>query len=158
MKLKNIFFIMLCMLTAVGFVSCDDDDDVTSTHTDASLLVNGTFKGTIVDKDGVVKAEDVEVTLTRFEGENVQATTFHLTAPSISMDQTAVFNVACAGDNRYTFSSGSVVTATGEAIRNSGAILEGDELTVMVTMNSKYKFSTASAAKPYTIKAVKVAQ
>lgn len=157
MKLNNIFYLMLCMLFTVSFTACSDDDDNTETHTDASYLVNGTFQGNVVDVNGLERATDVVVTIERFDAETAQASTIRITSVSLDMDQTATFNVAKAGDNRYTFASGSTSTATGSAIRSSGGVLDGDVLTLYLTLNSKFKFSTATAAKMYTFTCTKVA-
>lgn len=145
------------MLFTVSFTACSDDDDNNETHTDASYLVNGTFQGNVVDVNGLERATDVVVTIDRFDSETAQASTVHITSVSLDMDQTAIFNVAKAGDNRYTFSSGSVSTTTGSATRNSGGVLDGDVLTLYLTLNSKFKFSTATAAKMYTFTCTKVA-
>lgn len=147
-------FLMLCLALPLGLVSCGSDDEV-NTHTDASTLVNGTFTGTIEDADGNVKASDVTVTIAKSSVENTQSVDMTFKAPSISMDQAAIFNVAKAGDNRYTFGSGSISTKAGEAIKNCGGVLDGSSLTFYVTMNSTYKFSSATAAKRYTMKLAK---
>lgn len=157
MKLKNIFYLILCVLFATNLTACSDDDDTSVTNTDASYLVNGTFTGNVVDVNGDERATDVVVTIERVDDATIQASTIHVTSTSLNMDQTAIFNVAKAGDNRYTFASGSTSTSTGSAIKNSGGILDGDVLTLYLTLNSSFKFSTASAAKRYTFTCTKVA-
>jgi len=149
MKLKNIFFLMLCLLLPLGFVSCSDDDDPV-THTDASYLVDGTYQGNIVDVNGVERATDVVVTIERLDKEDVQAVSVHLVSASLSMDQTAVLNVGKAGNDRYIFTAGTTSVAA-----KSGGFLEGDLLTLYFTMTSKFKISTASAAKMYTFTCTK---
>lgn len=150
MKLKSILFLMLGFLLPLSFVSCDDDDDP-QPRTDASQLVSGTFNGVMYDADGNEKASDVVVTLTKFDAENVQALTMQITSNSLSMDNKDVFNVAKAGNERYTLSNGSA-----GASRNTGAVIEGNDATIYTTLNSKYKFNATSSAKRYTIKCTKV--
>lgn len=152
MKLKSILFLMLGLFCSLSFVACDDDDDPV-THTDASVLVNGTFNGSIYDADGNEKASDVVVTVSKFEEENTQAITVKIVSASLSMDQEAVFNVAKAGTDRYTFGNGSAAAA-----RNTGGVIEGNNITVYTTLSSKYKFNATSSAKRYTITAVKTAE
>ena len=69
MKLKNIFFLLLCMTCSLGFVSCDDDDDNPSVHTNAAPLVVGTYTGDLVDEKGNQQATDVKITLSLVRGE-----------------------------------------------------------------------------------------
>ena len=71
----------------------------------------------------------------------------------LKMDQEAVFNVAKAGENRYTFGNGSAAAA-----RNTGGVIEGNDLTVYTSLSSKFKFNATSSAKRYTIKAVKAGE
>ena len=42
---------MLGVLFSLTFAACDDDDEPV-TRTDASVLVGGTFQGSIYDEDG----------------------------------------------------------------------------------------------------------
>lgn len=141
---------MLGVLFSLTFAACDDDDDPV-TRTDASVLVGGTFQGSIYD--GNEKASDVVVTISKFEAENTQAITVKIASATLKMDQEAVFNVAKAGENRYTFGNGSAAAA-----RNTGGVIEGNDLTVYTTLSSKFKFNATSSAKRYTIKAVKAGE
>ena len=152
MKLKSILFLMLGVLFSLGFVSCSDDD-VPETHTDASVLVGGTFTGSICDSKGVEKATDVVVTISKYEEENTQAIKVKLVSASLKMETEDIFNVAKAGNDRYTFGSGSA-----SAPKNTGGVIEGNKVTVYASLNSKYKFNSASAGKLYTINAVKVSE
>lgn len=149
MKLKSILFLMLGFLLPLSFASCDDDDEP-ATHTDASTLVDGTFYGTMYDADDNEKATDVVVTVSKFEAENTQAVTVQIVSASLSMDNTDVFNIAKAGENRYTFANASAAAA-----RNTGGVVEGNSITIYTTLNSKYKFNATSSAKKYTIKCAK---
>ena len=121
---------MLGFLCSLSFVACDDDDDPV-VHTDASVLVNGTFS----------------------EEENTQAVTVKIVSPTLTMDQEAVFNVAKAGNDRYTFGNGSAAAA-----RNTGGVIEGNNITIYTTLSSKYKFNATASAKAYTIKGSKSAE
>ncbi len=152
MKLKSILFLILGLFCSLSFVACDDDDDP-ETHTNASLLVNGTFKGSIYDASDVEKASDVVVTISKFDAENTQALTVKIVSATLGMDQEGVFNVAKAGEDRYTFSSGSSA-----AVRNTGGVVEGNNLTIYTTLSSKYKFNATSSAKSYTIKCTKAVE
>ena len=96
---------MLGVLFSLTFAACDDDDEPV-TRTDASVLVGGTFQGSIYDEDGNEKASDVVVSISKFEAENTQALTVKIASATLKMDQEAVFNVAKAGENRYTFGNG----------------------------------------------------
>lgn len=144
----------MCLILPFCMISCGDDDE-TNTHTDASTLVAGTFTGIMEDADGNEVASDVEVAISKSETENVQAVDMTFKASSVNMDQKGVFNVAKAGDNRYTFGSGSIATTAGSAIKNCGGVLDGNALIFYVQMNSTYKFSSATAAKRYTMKLTK---
>lgn len=143
---------MLGLFCSLSFVACDDDDDPV-THTDASTLVGGTFTGSIVDADGNEKASDVVVTVSKFEAENTQAITVKIVSATLSMDQEGVFNVAKAGNDRYTFGNGSAAAA-----RNTGGVIEGNQITIYTTLSSKYKFNATSSAKRYVITCTKTAE
>ena len=143
---------MLGVLFSLTFAACDDDDEPV-TRTDASVLVGGIFQGSIYDEEGNEKASDVVVSISKFEAENTQALTVKITSATLKMDQEAVFNVAKAGENRYTFGNGSAAAA-----RNTGGVIEGNSLTVYTTLSSKFKFNATSSAKRYTIKAVKAGE
>lgn len=143
---------MLGLFCSLSFVACDDDDEP-ETHTDASVLVSGTFTGSIYDASGVEKASDVVVTISKFEAEDTQALTVKIVSATLSMDQQDVFNVAKAGNDRYTFSSGAST-----ASRNTGGVVEGNNLTIYTTLSSKFKFNATSSAKSYTIKSTKAAE
>ena len=94
------------------------------------------------DEDGNEKASDVVVTISKFEAENTQAITVKIASATLKMDQEAVFNVAKAGENRYTFGNGSAAAA-----RNTGGVIEGNDLTVYTSLSSKFKFNATSSAK-----------
>lgn len=145
---------MMCLALPIFMVSCGDDDEA-NTHTDASELVSGTFTGVMENADGAAVATDVEVVISKHDAENTQAVDMTFTATSINMNQSGIFNVAKAGDDRYSFGSGSIATTAGSAIKNCGGVLEGSELTFYLQLNSTYKFSSATAAKRYTLKLVK---
>ena len=148
---------MLGVLFSLSFVGCDDDDDPV-THTDASTLVNGTFNGSIYDVDGNEKASDVVVTVSKFEAESTQAITVKIVSATLKMNQEAVFNVAKAGNDRYTFSSSAPATGPAAAARNTGGVIEGNNLTIYTTLSSKFKFNATTSAKRYTIICTKSAE
>ena len=150
MKMRKIF-LMLCLALPLGFVSCGDDDEG-NTYTDASVLVPGTFTGSMTkNDDGSTIASDVTLVISKNTATtNTQAVTIDITAPSINMNQTGVFNAAKANDG-FTFGSGSIATAAGQATKNCGGRLTGNTLTFYLQLNSTYKFSGATAAKRYTL-------
>lgn len=157
MKLKRLSYMILGVALSLGLASCNNDDafEPSSAHTDASALVGGTYQGQMVNEDGEAIASDVVVTLGKINEANTQAVNAKFAAPSVSMDMEANFNVAKAGENRYTLSNGRSSTTVGEATRNCAGIIENNNLTFYLTLNSKYKFSTATAAKSYTMELTK---
>lgn len=150
MKSKNFIYVFFALIVACVFVSCDKKEP--QIHTDASLQFSTaiTYVGSMVNADGAVVAEDANVLVERIPFDSLQAVHMHITVPSIAMDQEANFNVCAAGQDRYFFSTGSSSSTTGEAIQNCSCVLNGDVLTMYLSLNSKYKFSTATAAKIYT--------
>lgn len=152
MKLRKVLYLMVGMALCWGFSSCQDDDyGFSSDHTDASSQVVGTFTGNIYNSENEVVASDVIASIEKINESTVQAVAVAIKAASIEMDLTANFNAAKAGENRYILNNGNSSTKVGEATRNSAGVLEGNTLTMYVTLNSKYKWSTASAAKRYTL-------
>lgn len=150
MKMKKIF-LMLCLALPLGFISCGDDDEA-NTHTDASVVVPGTYNGSMTkDEDGSIVASDVTLVITKnYDNPNTQAVDIAITAPSINMNQQGVFNVAKTNDG-FTFGSGSIASAAGKATKNCGGRLNGNVLIFYLQLNSTYKFSGATAAKRYTL-------
>lgn len=153
MKLKNIFFLLLCMTCSLGFVSCDDDDDPAPTHTDASCLVEGTFMGNLVDEKGVEKATDVVITLTRVDDETIQAVDLRCQSTTLKMNQTIRLNVAKAGENRYMLSSGAASVTT-----KCSAVIDNDVIVFYATMTSSYVIKSTAAAKMKTMTCTKVTE
>lgn len=143
---------MLCIMLPLGLASCSDDDDE-STHTDASYLVGGTYTGTMYDANDAVKASDITVTVSRVDADTIQAITVKFTSTALNMSNESVFNVAKAGADRYTFSTGASGTT-----RNTGGVIEGNKITIYTTLSSRYKFNATTSAKRYTIIADKVSE
>ena len=150
MKALKIIASAFCAVIMMGMVACHTSNEPTSTHTDASRLVSGEFNGLARNADGDTIATDVQVSITRVEADTIQAVTVHIQSATMNnMDQTGIFNVAKAGENRYLMGSGTSSTATGSSTFLSSLVLDGDHLTMDLTLNSKFTFSTASAAKHY---------
>ena len=125
------------------------------THTDASLLISGTFNGTMVlNADDSEVAKDVVVTVSHLDTENTQAVTINFKSATLGMDQTGVFNVAKA-NNELLLASGNPQTSAGQAMRESAGRLNGNTLTFYLKLSSSYKFSAGSSAKIYKIVATK---
>lgn len=104
MKYLNVIFCILLAGVAFTFSSCEDDFEVSSTHTDASALVVGTYSGTL-SLDGTTY-NDAVVTLTKIEADTVQAVTANVKAPSFNgLDVTASLNAGTANDE-FVLSSG----------------------------------------------------
>lgn len=156
MKLKRLSYMVLGVALSLGLASCNDDDfELSSTHTDASSLVGGTYQGEMVNENGETIASDVVVTIAKINDASIQAVTVTFAAPSVNMDMEANFNVAKAGENKYNLSNSRNSTTVGEATRNCAGVIENNNLTFYLTLNSKYKFSTATAAKSYTMRLTK---
>lgn len=142
MKLKSILYVLM-MGVLMTFASCSDDDKPTSTHTDASKLVEGTFKGIIVDpKTEKTFCDDAVISFTRIDADTIQAVTLHLTSVAKNLDLEAVVNPAKAG-NSFSFSCGNKYP------KLAGRLI-GDKLTFVIPLNKSGKaFSNAATAVSY---------
>lgn len=105
--MKNIKSLILTAAIAIPllFASCNSDEIIReSTHTDASLLAEGTFSGTL--SDGTTEYNDVTVTFTKIANDQIQAVSANVKSPSFeNLDVTGYLNVANA-NGVYYLSSG----------------------------------------------------
>jgi hypothetical protein len=111
MKRAKYILGFLFVSLSLALTSCDEDEIVrTSTHTDASGLVVGTYTGTLSYEDSV-SFDNVSVILTKIENDSFQAVTLNIQSPEFNfgdaagMDLTAEVNVAKAADG-FVISSG----------------------------------------------------
>ncbi|MGF7139665.1 hypothetical protein [Roseimarinus sediminis] len=140
MKYINILFCVLLAGVALTFSSCEDNFEVTSTHTDASTQVGGTYTGTFSLDDRTYT--DAVVTLTRIEADSVQAVTANVKVPSLKgLDVTASLNAGTANDE-FVFSSGVSVTS-----KMSGRLSDGTLNLNVPLSRSETVLSNASTAK-----------
>lgn len=147
MKLKSILYLLMAGVF-FAFASCSDDDEPV-TRTDASKLVSGTFKGTIVNPSTeAVFCDDAVISLTRIDVDTLQAMTLHLVSDSKNLDLNAIVNPAKAGEN-FSFSSGNKYP------KLAGRLI-GDKLTFVIPLNKAGKaFSNAATAVSYYFEGVK---
>ena len=130
--MKSIISLLLIVTTAVLFVfaSCNDDEIIReSTHTDASLMAEGTFSGTL--SNGTVTYTDAIIILTKIEKDSVQAVSANVKSVSFAkLDVTGNLNVANA-NGVYFLSSGLSDTQ-----KMTGKI-NGNKLDLSVPLNKK---------------------
>jgi hypothetical protein len=104
MKKINLILWIAVMGLIITFSSCEKGFEVTSTHTDASALVGGTYSGTL--SNGTTKYSDALVILSKIENDSVQAVTVEIQSISFAkLNVTAKLNVAKANDE-FIFASG----------------------------------------------------
>jgi hypothetical protein len=97
MKNINLILWIAVMGLFLTFSSCEKEFEVTSTHTDASALVGGTYSGTL--SSGTIKYSDVLVILTKIENDSVQAVTVGIQSASFAkLNVEGKLNVAKAND------------------------------------------------------------
>ncbi len=130
--MKQIKSLLLIAFIAILFVvaSCNDDEIIReSTHTDASLMVEGTFKGTL--SDGTKEYTDAIVVFSKIDNDSVQAVAANVKSVSFAkLDVTGKLNVANA-NGVYYLSSGLSDTQ-----KMTGKI-SGDSLVLSVPLNRK---------------------
>lgn len=119
--MKNIrFYISLFVIgIALAFTSCEEEIVVSSTHTDASALVGGTYNGTTTYDNAVVL-------LTKVEADSLQAVSVAIQFNNLNL--AANLNVAKANDG-FAFSSGLSNTQ-----KMSGRMMDNN-LTLNVPLN-----------------------
>ncbi len=124
--MKNIrFYISLFVMgIALAFTSCEEEIVVSSTHTDASALVGGTYTGSITD--GTTTHDNAVVVLTKVEADSLQAVSVAIQFNNLNL--AANLNVAKANDG-FAFSSGLSNTQ-----KMSGRMLDNN-LTLNVPLN-----------------------
>lgn len=150
MKLNKILYLFFCVVATVLVSACNNNHELVSPHTDASVKVVGTYGGNMT-QDGELVTDDVVINVTHLDVENTQAVTVHFTSAAKAMDQTLVCNVAAAG-NRFALVPAS---SSKDAARNTSITIENDVLVLTTTLNSKFAVSAGSTAKRYTMTCVK---
>jgi hypothetical protein len=97
--MKNLHLILWIAVMGlfITFSSCEKGFEVTSTHTDASALVGGTYSGTL--SNGTTKYSDALVILTKIENDSVQAVTVGIQSTSFAkLNVEGKLNVGKAND------------------------------------------------------------
>lgn len=124
--MKNIrFYISLFVMgIALALTSCEEEIVVSSTHTDASALVGGTYNGSITN--GTTTYDNAVVVLTKVEADSLQAVSVAIQFNNLNL--AANLNVAKANDG-FAFSSGLSNTQ-----KMSGRMLDNN-LTLNVPLN-----------------------
>ncbi|MGE4287589.1 MAG: hypothetical protein AB7E36_02780 [Salinivirgaceae bacterium] len=132
-KAKNILgFLMVALV--VSFTSCDDEIERSSTHTDASALVGGTYTGTLSFEGDTYN--NITITLTKMSSETIQAVDLNIQGASFvytgasGLNLDATVNVARANET-YAFSSGN-----SDYLRLSGR-LSGNNLVMTLPIQVK---------------------
>jgi len=130
--MKTIKTFIALIVLAIPFIitSCNTDEIIReSTHTDASLLVEGTFAGTL--SNGTDVYTDVTVTLSKIPDDQIQAVAANVKSPSLgNLDVTGNLNVANA-DGIYYLSSGLSDT------QKMAGKINGNQLDLAVPLNRK---------------------
>jgi hypothetical protein len=121
---------MIAIIIPFLFTSCISDEIIReSTHTDASLLAEGTFSGTLTD--GTTEYTDVIVSLAKIQNENIQVVSANVKSVSFgNLDVTGYLNVANA-NGVYYLSSGLSET------QKMAGKLDGNNLDLNVPLNRK---------------------
>ncbi|HPR33768.1 MAG TPA: hypothetical protein PLK12_16825 [Prolixibacteraceae bacterium] len=121
---------LLMLSVVLAFASCEEEEIIrTSTHTDASALVGGTYSGSITN--GTDLYTDAVVVLTQIPSDSTQAVVFTLQSTSFdNLDVTANINAGVANDG-FVFSSG-----TGTTQKLSGRLIDNN-LTLNIPLNSR---------------------
>lgn len=128
-QMKSLLFIASIVILFV-VASCSEEEIIReSTHTDASLLVEGTFTGTL--SDGTKDYTDAIVVLSKIDNDSVQAVAANVKSVSFAkLDVTGNLNVANANGVFY-LSSGLSDTQ-----KMTGKI-NGNKLELSVPLNRK---------------------
>jgi len=137
MKRTKFLLSFLVGSLVLAFSSCDDQIDRTSTHTDVSGLVGGTYTGTL-SLDSTASFSDVTVVIEKYGADTIQAVSFviqslnfnhngaeGLNLPAFIVDNNIVkkpvyLNVAKANDG-YVFSC-----SVSAALRLNGRLNDDD--------------------------------
>jgi PBP1b-binding outer membrane lipoprotein LpoB len=128
--MKSIKSLIWIATIAMLFASCNNDEIIReSTHTDASILAEGVFSGTL--SDGQTEYTDVIVTLTKIANDSIQAVSANVASVSFAnLDVTGYLNVANA-NGVYYLSSG-----LSETQKMTGKI-DGNNLDLNVPLSRK---------------------
>ena len=142
--MKNIKSIIWLLIIGVE----KDEIIITSTHTDASALVVGSYSGTLSFED--VAYTDVVITFTKIDVDSVQAVTVHIQSTSFNnLDVTGNANVALANDE-YLFSSGVSTTQ-----KMCGRLTDNSLVFNVPLSRSGSSLSNASTAKVWAFIGIK---
>jgi hypothetical protein len=88
----------------ITFSSCQEDIVINSTHTDASVLVGGTYSGVL--SNGTTKYSDALITLTKIENDSLQAVKVGIQSTSFAkLNVEGILNVGKANDE-FVLASG----------------------------------------------------
>jgi len=130
MKSLKSFILIAAIAIPIVFSSCNEDEIIReSTHTDASLVSEGTFAGTL--SNGTETYTDAIVTLTKIAKDSIQAVSANVKSVTFAkLDVTGNLNVANA-NGVYYLSSGLSDTQ-----KMTGKI-NGNELVLSVPLNKK---------------------
>lgn len=144
--MKRIYSLILISLFCSLFIfnACNEDEIIReSTHTDASLLAEGSFRGTLTD--GETTYSDVVVTLTKIADNTIQAVNANVKSESFAqLDVTGKLNVANA-NGVYYLSSGLSDT------QKMAGKINGNDLELNVPLNRKgEKLSNAQTGVVWT--------
>jgi hypothetical protein len=146
--MKSLILIVAICLPIV-FTSCNDDEIIReSTRTDASVLAEGSYKGSLTD--GETTYNDVVVTLIKIADNNIQAVDANVKSASFAnLDVTGKLNVANA-NGVYYLSSGLSDT------QKMAGKIDGSNLELNVPLNRKgEKLSNAQTGVVWTFIGVK---
>lgn len=127
-KAKNILgFLMVALI--ITFTSCDEEIERSSTHTDASALVGGTYTGTLSFEGDTYN--NISITLSKMNSETIEAVDLNIQGASFvytgasGLNLDATINVARANET-YAFSSGN-----SDYLRLSGRLKTNDLVMIL---------------------------
>lgn len=159
------FACVIIALLAVVMVGCKKQDALS--HTDASTIFDteAVFEGLAYlpgDVNDTI-SRNVKIVIKSVHesaGKPVQAVNMNFTCHAkvkntkgkyvdVDMDETAMFNIAKAGD-QYYFTNGMSPNPDATGATYCGGKLNGDELVMTLCTTAQLKLSTASTCKYYT--------
>lgn len=180
MKTRNVLYALLTMLIVGTFYSCQKNEIGVHTNAAKELADTTTYRGFAylaedIQIDTTINSIDTTITVTVYDtistnvyvgikplkADSLQAVEMHITCNAkvkntsgkyndVVMDQSPVFNIAKAGNNKYVFTSGQVSNDKAQGASFCSGKLDGDELRLTLGCTAKLVLSTASTIKYYT--------
>jgi hypothetical protein len=150
LRMKNIklIFWILTMGLFITFTSCEEENEIISTHTDASALVGGTYSGSLTS--GSTIYSDATITLTKINNDSIQAVDVVIASTKFAnLNVAGKLNVGAANDE-FVLSSGFSSTQ-----KMCGRIIDNTLVLTIPLNKSGTSLSNASTAVAWTFEGVK---